>query len=73
MYSPSLQPGDCLLLCSDGLYNYAAGERFPALIRQALAEGSADCFVAEALAGGGGDNITAVVVAGGGMEDRTDG
>ena len=68
-----LQPGDCLLLCSDGLYNYAAGERFPALIRQALAEGSADCFVAEALAGGGGDNITAVVVAGGGMEDRTDG
>lgn len=68
-----LQPGDSILLCSDGLYNYAAPERFPGLMHRALAEGRADCFIAEALAGGGGDNITAVLIADGGTEDRTDG
>ena len=68
-----LQLEDCVLLCSDGLYNYAAESRLPELMQQALQEGSAQCLIDEANAGGGGDNITAVLIANHRTEDRTDG
>jgi PPM family protein phosphatase len=59
----ALQPGDRLLLCSDGLYGYAATESLQYIL------GSGDepqqvCrdLIDVALRGGGGDNVTAVVV-----------
>ncbi|MGH9885582.1 MAG: PP2C family protein-serine/threonine phosphatase, partial [bacterium] len=58
-----LQPGDRLLLCSDGLYGYASGEA----IQYLLGSGDAPEHVARdlielALRGGGGDNVSAVVL-----------
>lgn len=56
-------PGDTLLLCSDGLYDYA---RDPSQLADQLAaeklEQIAPQLVAQALAGGGHDNATALVV-----------
>lgn len=59
----SLQRGDVLVLCSDGLYEPVR----PNVMRQLLAQGGsaqemAERLVAEAYNRGGTDNITAVVV-----------
>jgi len=58
-----LREGDCLLLCSDGLSDYASFDG----IRRVLtggggAELKAKSLVDLALRGGGGDNVTAVVI-----------
>jgi serine/threonine protein phosphatase PrpC len=58
-----LHAGDRLMLCSDGLYGYAANEA----ILYLLGSGDAPQHVARdlielALRGGGGDNVTAVVI-----------
>ena len=58
-----LQPGDRLLLCSDGLYGYAAAEA----IQYVLGSGDAPDHVARdlidlALRGGGGDNVSTIVI-----------
>jgi len=58
-----LQPGDRLLLCSDGLYGYAAAEA----IQYVLGSGDEPQHVARdlielALRGGGGDNVTTIVI-----------
>jgi protein phosphatase len=58
-----LQPGDRLLLCSDGLYGYASAEG----IQYLLGSGDAPEQVARdlidlALRGGGGDNVSTIVV-----------
>jgi protein phosphatase len=59
----ALQPGDRIMLCSDGLYGYAANESVQYIL------GSGDppeqvCrdLVDVALRGGGGDNVSVVVV-----------
>ena len=59
----ALQPGDRLLLCSDGLYGFASAEA----IQYLLGSGDAPEHVARdlielALRGGGGDNVSAVVI-----------
>ncbi|HVV84343.1 MAG TPA: protein phosphatase 2C domain-containing protein, partial [Kofleriaceae bacterium] len=58
-----LQPGDRLLLCSDGLYGYAAGD---AIHHVTASTDAADEVVRDlieaALRGGGGDNVTAIVI-----------
>ena len=59
----ALQPGDRLLLCSDGLYGYASAEA----IQYLLGSGDAPADVARdlielALRGGGGDNVTTIVL-----------
>jgi protein phosphatase len=59
----ALQPGDRLLLCSDGLYGFSSGEA----IQYLLGSGDAPEHVARdlidlALRGGGGDNVSAVVI-----------
>lgn len=64
----TLLPGETLLLCSDGLTDFAATEpaEFAALVERSLA-GSASlsvaarALVAAANAGGGGDNITVLM------------
>jgi serine/threonine protein phosphatase PrpC len=58
-----VQPGDRLLLCSDGLYGYASSES----IQYLLGSGDAPPHVARdlielALRGGGGDNVSAIVI-----------
>ncbi len=58
-----LKPGDRLLLCSDGLYGYAAAEG----IQYLLGSGDEPQHVARdlidlALRGGGGDNVTTIVI-----------
>lgn len=59
-----LEEGDAVLLCSDGLYNYACLEDLPRLVRQALETEDASGLIDAANAGGGGDNITAVILSG---------
>ncbi len=58
-----LQPGDRLVLCSDGLYGYAASD---AIHHVAASTDAADEVVRDlieaALRGGGGDNVTAIVI-----------
>ena len=58
-----LQPGDRMLLCSDGLYGFAAADA----IQYVLGSGDAPDHVARdlielALRGGGGDNVTTIVL-----------
>lgn len=54
--------GDILLLCSDGLTNYADDSDIHRLVMQGDFEGIADRLIAFANQNGGGDNITAVAV-----------
>lgn len=57
-----LQPGDTLLLCTDGLTRHVPDERIGELLGGAAsAEASCRSLVDAALAGGGSDNITVVV------------
>ncbi len=58
-----LQPGDRLVLCSDGLYGYAAGDAIHhvAASTDAPHEVVRDLIEA-ALRGGGGDNVTTIVI-----------
>ncbi len=59
----SLRPGDRLMLCSDGLYGYAANEAIQFLLGSGDAsEHVAADLVDLALRGGGGDNITVIVI-----------
>jgi PPM family protein phosphatase len=59
----SLEEGDRLLLCSDGLSGFAAPEAIAAIASGASdAERAAEDLVQLALDGGGGDNVTALVV-----------
>jgi len=58
-----LEPGDRLLLCSDGLSGFASHEAMEQVLAGAedAARGAAD-LIELALRGGGGDNVTALVV-----------
>lgn len=57
-----LQPGDVLLLCSDGLTKHVPDERIAQILGAAPdAERACRELVAAALAGGGSDNVTVVV------------
>jgi serine/threonine protein phosphatase PrpC len=57
-----LQPGDSLLLCTDGLTRHVSDEKISELLQRPTDAASA-CreLVDEALAGGGHDNITVVL------------
>ena len=58
-----LEPGDTLLLCSDGLYGYAAAEAFQQLLlTPQTPDELASSLVKLANDCGGGDNITAVII-----------
>ena len=57
-----LQPGDTLLLCTDGLTRHASDERITELLAGAgSAEAACKALVDAALADGGTDNVTVVV------------
>ena len=54
-----LQPGDVLLLCTDGLTRHVPDERIAQVLGQA-ADSESACreLVSDALEGGGSDNVT---------------
>lgn len=57
-----LEPGDRLLLCSDGLSGYASHEAIEQVLRGAESTGAATADLIDlALRGGGGDNVSCVV------------
>ncbi|MCB1842234.1 MAG: serine/threonine-protein phosphatase [Halioglobus sp.] len=59
----SLDPGDCLLLCSDGLTDELSDEMIARLLQQHDSpRAQVDALVHAALDSGGNDNITAVVI-----------
>ncbi len=62
--SQALEPGDLILLCTDGLSGAAAPETLRAILESPhTAQEKADALVQAALEAGGPDNVTAVVVA----------
>ena len=58
----SLQPGDLLLLCTDGLHGMVDQSELAPLCHAAVAEGSAQGLAQRANQMGGSDNITAVLL-----------
>lgn len=61
-FEERLEPGDVLLLCSDGLYNMIDPVTLRECLRQSAAQGDARCLIDAANAMGGRDNITAVII-----------
>ena len=60
--SYDLEPGDALLLCTDGLTKHVAEPRIAEVVERAeSAKAACDQLVEETLAGGGSDNVTVVV------------
>ncbi|MGE0789359.1 MAG: PP2C family serine/threonine-protein phosphatase [Sandaracinaceae bacterium] len=57
----ALQPGDALILVSDGVTKYLSDEACVGLIQGRDAATAAEALVAAAVAAGGGDNATAIV------------
>jgi PPM family protein phosphatase len=58
-----LQPGDRLMLCSDGLYGYAPADAMHHLVASTdPPDEIVRDLIEAALKGGGGDNVTAIVV-----------
>lgn len=57
-----LQPGDTLLLCSDGLSNMVTDECIAEALAHGNIESGAQNLITQALEGGGTDNVTVVVV-----------
>jgi len=61
--SQALEPGDAILLCTDGLSGIVSTETMRTILStDQTAQQKADMFVQTALAAGGPDNITTVVV-----------
>lgn len=57
-----LEPGDVLLLCTDGLSKYVTDERIAEVLRGAAsAEAMCRELVSQALDGGGADNVSVIV------------
>ena len=57
-----LEPGDRILLCSDGLYNMVPFSRLEEIMRDTPAEQVPELCIAEANAGGGRDNISVILL-----------
>lgn len=58
-----VEPGDRILLCSDGLTGVVADERIKTILEEeADPQAACDALIAAAIEGGGPDNITAVIL-----------
>lgn len=60
--SHTLQPGDAIMLCSDGLYDVLSDSQMTSLILENEAQQAAESLVQAAVEAEATDNITAVVV-----------
>ena len=58
----SIQPGDILLICTDGLSNFVETEEIQSIIKNSPQADCAQALIARANERGGGDNITVVTV-----------
>lgn len=59
----AVKPGDCVLLCSDGLYDMCNHEEIHRILEEERSvDGKAAALVQRAISNGGEDNITCVVV-----------
>ena len=58
----SVQPGDCFLLCSDGMSNYIANQELESIMTSSWFSHLPDILIAIANERGGDDNITTVAV-----------
>lgn len=61
IFSIDVLPGDAILLCSDGLYNFIPHEELSALTAISIKRSSVAPLIERANENGGGDNITAVI------------
>ncbi|MCG8423452.1 MAG: Stp1/IreP family PP2C-type Ser/Thr phosphatase [Proteobacteria bacterium] len=69
----SLQPGDRILLCSDGLTGYASTDAIKQLLGgNDSPENIAENLIELALRGGGGDNVTTLIIDAGRAEEPED-
>lgn len=57
-----LEPGDALLLCSDGLSNQVSAQQIAEAVRARPPQAAAEHLVASANAAGGSDNATVLIV-----------
>jgi hypothetical protein len=62
LYEVALEPGDLLLLCSDGLTRHVEDGEIAAELGRGLPAASAECVVLLARERGGEDNITVAIV-----------
>lgn len=56
-----LKEGEYVLLCSDGLYNYASREEINEILKNTSTDEFAERLIDAANSNGGGDNITALI------------
>lgn len=61
-YTLDLNPGDRLLLCTDGLTNLCPDERLSSILQNSSIEEAAEAMIRSANQEGGHDNITVVIV-----------
>jgi len=61
IFSIDVLPGDAILLCSDGLYNYISHQELCALTAISIKRSSVAPLIERANENGGGDNITAAI------------
>jgi protein phosphatase len=62
MASVSFQPGDLMLMCSDGLWDIVHDEELEEILNRSNAEQAVDEFINTTLKRGAPDNVTAIVV-----------
>ncbi len=70
--SSPLQPGDTVLVCSDGLWGMVPAERITHILDSLSAQAAADALIVAANEAGGHDNISAIVCRVLGDEDSTE-
>lgn len=58
----NVQPGDIIMLCSDGLTNYVSEDDIFRILSENDTDSAVELLVDTANANGGGDNISAVVI-----------
>jgi protein phosphatase len=62
LYDPlDLQPGDAIILCSDGLTEHVRPEELPGAVKELAGQAAAEALVKLANERGGSDNVTVVV------------
>ena len=61
-FEVDLEPGDKILMCSDGLSNMVDDEKLLDIISNTEIEAAVEALINEAKANGGLDNITAIVI-----------